>query len=131
MPTEKQRVLNYKKFSKYYTTTNGRASFLLCNARKRAAKAKVKCSITQAWIEEKLKKGVCEVTGIPLELHINGGKGSRSNSFSPSLDRISQTGDYSPENVRLTCWIYNRARGAFPDGDFERMLEALAHRHLA
>ena len=110
MPTEEQRASNYRKFSRYYTTIKGRAAFLINNARKRAAKAGVACSLTQEWVEEKLKGGVCEVTGIPLELHVGGGKGSRNNSFSPSLDRILQTGEFSPDNIRLTCWIYNRAR---------------------
>lgn len=38
---------------------------------------------------------------------------------------IDQTGNYSPENVRVTCWIYNRARGAFPQTDFDTMINAL------
>ena len=126
--TTKERESNWKKFSKYYTTTKGRASFLLNNARKRAVRDGVECTITQSWIKEKLEVGVCEATGLPLELTVGYGKGHRKNSFSPSLDRISQRGNYSPENTRLTCWIYNRARGAFPDGDFEKMLRALAAR---
>ncbi len=101
---------------------------MLNNARKRAVKDGIQCSITQDWIKEKLEKGVCEVTGILLELNVGNGKGSRKNSFSPSLDRINQTGDYSPENTRLTCWIYNRARGAFSDTDFDRMVDALKTR---
>jgi hypothetical protein len=98
---------------------------MLNNARKRAIKDKVQCLITQDWIRKKLERGVCEVTNLPLELNVGNGKGSRTNSFSPSLDRRNQTGDYSPENTRLTCWIYNRARGAFPDVDFDRMVNAL------
>jgi hypothetical protein len=123
--TTKEREQNWRKFSKYYTTTKGRAAFMLNNARKRAIKDKVQCLITQDWIRKKLERGVCEVTNLPLELNVGNGKGSRTNSFSPSLDRRNQIGDYSPENTRLTCWIYNRARGAFPDVDFDRMVNAL------
>lgn len=109
-------------------TTKGRAVHMLNNARARAKRAGVGCTITQDWIEQKLKIGVCEVTGLPFELKVGNGKGHRNNPFSPSLDRISQKQDYSPDNVRMTCWIYNRARGAFSDVDFDRMIEALINK---
>jgi hypothetical protein len=113
------------QFDRFYATINGRATHMLNNSRARAKRNKIDYTLTKDWIENILKLGVCQVTGIPFELKHNGGKGHRTNSFSPSLDRIQQTGPYSPDNVRIVCWIYNRARGAFPDNDFDRMIQAI------
>jgi len=123
---ENEKKVSKRRFEKFYLTINGRATHLLNNARSRAKKQNIQCTLTQEWIKAKLDVGICEVTGIPFEYNVGQGIGHKTNSFSPSLDRISQKGDYTPENVRLTCWIYNRARGAFPDADFDRMLKAVA-----
>ena len=115
------------KFEKYYITLNGRASHMLNNAKRRALNKGIEFSLSKDWITDRLRSGVCEVTKIPFEIRINGGKGHTENSFAPSIDRIDSSKGYTAENCQLVCWIYNRAKGAFPLPDLLRMAESIIH----
>jgi len=61
---------------------------------------------------------ICEATGVELELK----KGS---PWSVEIDRIKVGGDYTMDNCRLVCAIYNRARWTFSDNDVRIMSNAL------
>lgn len=122
---KESRELSEKQFAKFYVTLNGRATHMLNNLRGRARRNGRPFDVTHEWILEKLRIGVCEVTGIKFIFSERNGRGHRLNSFSPSIDRIDQDGPYTTKNCRMTVWIYNRARGAFPDRDFDVMIRAL------
>lgn len=126
----KSKKLEIKSFDNFYGTHHGRAVHMINNCKSRCRRKGLIFDLDVAWVEEKLKVGVCEATKIPFIFQKNGGRGHRNNSFSPSLDRIDQTGNYTKENCRITCWIYNRARGAFPPGDFELMINSMLSNSL-
>lgn len=97
---------------------------MLNNMRSRARRDGVAATITREWVLKRLEDGTCEITGLSFVLSVGHGRGHARSAFSPSLDRRDAGGDYSPENCRLVCWIYNRARGAFPEDQFETMCRA-------
>ena len=125
---EKHKDQNIRKFEKYYCSLKGRTTYMLGNARQRARKGNLIFELDSEWLREKLEKGICEVTGIPFDIQINGGKGHNTNSFSPSLERRNNSKGYTKENTEVVCWIYNRAKGAFPIEDLLTMLKALETR---
>ena len=73
-------------------------------------------SITEDWIEQRLKNGVCEITGLPLvkKSYKPGDQGNRD-FFSPSIDRINNNAGYTPSNCRLVCWGYNLVKNNYTD----------------
>lgn len=119
-----------KSFKKFYCTLNGRATHMLNNCKNRAKKHNLPFDLDKEFILNKLEAGVCEITGIPFEIKINGGKGHKDNSFSPSVDRKDNTKGYTKDNIQIVCWIYNRAKGAFPIEDLEKIINALKNKKL-
>ena len=91
-------------------TPRGRASRLIAGAKSRAASKNIEFNLDIDWLTEKIEGGFCEVTMRPFILDEQGG-GSRP--FSPSLDRKDPVGPYTKDNVQVTTWLYNRAKGVY------------------
>jgi DNA-directed RNA polymerase subunit RPC12/RpoP len=102
--TPDERLQLHVKYKQWYGTTSYRASVLLSTARRSAKKMNLPCTLTKQWIEERLKRGVCEVTGVQFDFN-SSGKGIRK--FSPSLDRQNPKEGYTEKNTRVVVWIYN------------------------
>lgn len=83
-------------------------SDLMAGARRRANQQGVRFELTRGWLEEKLQRGLCEVSGLPFE-HTAGGGRWKKQPFSPSVDRIVAGGPYTPNNCRVVCLIVNEA----------------------
>jgi len=94
--------------AEYKRTTNGRAKTLISNAKARSKKKNVEVHIESHWVEEQLKKGVCELTGIPFSFEPPpDGLTRRPNA--PSLDRKDKTKHYTEDNTRVVLWAVNCA----------------------
>lgn len=87
----------------------GRALRLLRDAARRAKKRGLPCTVTQADLTERIARGVCEVTGVPLTLM------EPNSPYSPSIDRRDPLLGYTPENTRIVAAIFNYAKHNWPD----------------
>lgn len=88
------------------------------NARQRAKARGIDFTLPLEWVEERLEKGHCEVTGIPFDF-------SFQRLWSPSLDKIDPTKGYTPDNTQMTVFIYNSAKLTGTHEDVLRFARAL------
>lgn len=102
---------------------------LLSNARQRARKGDLPFELDREWIEVKLRRNRCEVTGLPFTFIAGQGKGAnRENAFGPSIDKIDPEGGYTRDNCRVVVNIYNTARGSAEDEALTRLCRAVLSR---
>jgi hypothetical protein len=101
----------------------GRAKSLWTSSKKRADERGWEFDLTPEWIEAKLLAGVCEATGLPLEL--TGETTKHFRPWTPSLDRTDCTRGYTKDNVKVVCWMYNQAKGVSSHNDVIRLAKAL------
>jgi len=81
---------------------NNRTGLILSGIKKTCRVYNLEFRLTREWIQEKLNRGVCELTGIAFDM-----EGKRTQN-SPSIDRISSKEGYTPENCRMVLWALNR-----------------------
>ena len=102
----------------------GRAQQLLNGAKGRVKKSTGIVSIDRDWVQQKLDKGICELTG--LEFNLERSDKTRMNPYSPSLDRIdSKDPNYTKDNTRLVLTAVNLALSNFGEQDLLPILEAM------
>lgn len=111
----------------YYNTLEGRATYLLKRAKIRAKEKGWEFDLTRDWVLQRLKKGVCEVTGLPFDLSKQD-ESLRHNPFAPSLDRIDPSRGYTKDNVQVVIWAYNAAKNEFGEYVLRAIAEALVSR---
>lgn len=110
--TPDERFQLHLKYKQWYGTASYRASVLLSTARRSSKKMNLPCTLTRQWIEERLNRGVCEVTGVQFDFG-SSGKGIRK--LAPSLDRQNPELGYTVENTRAVVWIYNLWKSYYTD----------------
>jgi hypothetical protein len=127
--TAKQPAHVRAQWRAYFYTERGTVTSLLGNAMDRAKKGKLPFNLDRDWVTEKLRKGVCEVSGLPLErVPRTEGGGSRTHPYAPSLDRIVPSLGYVKWNVRMVCFVVNQARSDFGDEVLMIMARALVEK---
>ena len=102
---------------RYYKSPRGRASFLVQSAKQRSSNV----TIDRHWVQERLSRGYCEVTGLPFIVDSNAIK----NPWAPSLDQIRPGQGYTPENTQVVVWIYNVAKGSWAHEDVLTLAQSL------
>lgn len=118
-PCKSKRSYQYVKYKTNHPI--GWAIRLRNKAQSRAKAKNLEFDLTREFILGKLEKGVCEVTGVPLDLSGGGRK-----PLTPSLDKIDPMKGYTQDNVQLVSFIYNVAKGDWKHEDvldFARSLQ--------
>lgn len=121
----KHRWVEYRSIQKAKERSDPwyRAGRILTWARARAARMGIEFDLTREWLEHKLANGVCEASGLPLDLAAAGE--SRIHPWGPSIDRIDCRQGYTQANCQVVVWIYNLAKSDFRHEDVMRLASAL------
>ena len=90
------------------------ARYLHGNKKSQAKGKNLPYTLSPEWYAEKLRAGVCEATGLPLDV------ASVTGARIPSVDQIVPGAGYTPDNARLTCFAWNLGRRTWSD---EELLE--------
>lgn len=109
-------------------TLKVRAQRLYGNAQKRAkANGWPPPDFDSPWIEEKIRAGVCEVTGIFFDLDAKQSETAHAkNPWVPSLDRIDNSKPYMKSNAQVVVYMYNMCKSEFMHADVVRFCKAVA-----
>lgn len=107
------------------------ATYWFYNLKKRAQDSNKEFDLTEEFLGELLAPMVCSVTGISLshtgdcEPDAHG----RMSPWAPSVDRINSARGYTQDNVRLTCWAFNMAKGPWHESVFARVAQAYVRKN--
>jgi hypothetical protein len=103
----------------------------LVSTKASAKKRNLAFDLSEEWFRQKLEKGICEITGLPIKpkMYVAGEVGKRS-YYSPSIDRIDNAVGYLESNCRIVCWGLNMAKSKYTDRDLNALSLALVLSHL-
>jgi hypothetical protein len=111
---------------KYEGKLRHRAGALYQRARYRAEKKGLDFDLTVDWVEDALRAGTCQATGVPFDMSL----GHVRNLYAPSLDKVDPSGGYTQDNTKVVLYAYNAAKSTASDAEvrqfFKRVAEALA-----
>lgn len=117
--------LAFRKW-RYNNSHKARGWTLTAQARRRAKRDGLPFSLDKEDIVSRIAAGFCEVTGIPFQIPVGGGKGP----WVPSLDRVDPALGYTGANVRVVVWLFNAAKQEFGDADVELLASYVSARQV-
>jgi len=97
---------------------------MVTNAKHRAKTFGLDFSLTNEWVEERLLKGTCEVTGLPFEFEAGNGRGKRS-PWAPSLDQKNPSAGYTQENTQVVVLVYNLMKADYSEEVVKQLAGAI------
>lgn len=122
----KLKTLGIKDHKKRRNNPKSRAMILFRDMVRRANKSEALVEIDIPWIQNKIEKGFCELTGLPFDLDVL--KGNTTNPYAPSIDRIDpKNRNYSLNNCRLVLCFVNRALNEYTEDQSLPILEAMVN----
>jgi len=121
--TSEYKAARKERTSNYRCSPGGRARVILTSTRIRAERKHISFSLSYEWLFERFERGVCEATGLPLDLapRLPG----QASPWGPSIDRTNPSLGYTPDNCKVVCWAYNTAKGTWSHADVVKMATAL------
>ena len=124
---QKDNPALYAECRRKSRSKNAVKSLLEC-IRYRAKRQGVGFDLTEDWWLAHFSQG-CAATGLDLDAPVVGsGAGRSGGPWSPHVDRIRVGGDYTMDNCRIVCGLYNMARRNWSDADVLKMATALVER---
>lgn len=85
--------------------------------------------LDEKWFSERLERGVCELTGLPIRSNKGSETGARD-YYSPSIERINNAAGYIPSNVRMVAWCVNLAKNKFSERDLNALALSVVLAHV-
>lgn len=114
-----------ERAQRYQSSVKGVARRLWRNAYCRARKKGLSFTLTLARVESLVEKGVCNLSGLP----INFGKPCVDRSRAPSLDRKNNARGYTNRNVQLVCFQANLAKNVWSNKRLVEFCKAVVRKH--
>jgi len=109
-----------------------RAKTLINSAKTRAKTKELDFDLELDWVEQKLRAGKCEATGLTFifTLYGEGNISTKTNPYAPSLDRINSNKGYTPDNVQITILAFNKFKSDMVQHSMIDIAKAIVKHHM-
>lgn len=102
-------IFQRRREAKRFSDLKYRARFLWLGTKNRAKRKGIEFTLSLNWVEDRIRKGVCEATKIPIDWKTHN---ANPGPWGPSIDRTDPKLGYTESNSKIVCWAYNRAKGS-------------------